>query len=53
MLTVMAGLIQKTALTMTKLNGRIATATDLVTISEELIQIVVQAKQEILPKVEY
>ena len=53
MLTVMAGLIQKTALTTTKLNGRTAMATDLVTILEVLIQILVQVKQEILPKVEY
>ena len=50
---VMAGLIPKTASTTTRLNGRIATATDLETILEELIQIVVQVRQEILPKVEY
>ena len=53
MLMVMAGQILKTALTTTKLNGRIATGTDSVTILEELIQIVVQVMQEILPKVEY
>ena len=50
MLMVMAGLMLKTASMMTRLNGRIPTAMDSVIILEELIPILVQVKQEILPQ---